>query len=253
MTIAQHRVGKLGEGRQRWCRAGGASARSGMTLVEVLAAMAVFGMVATVVYSGVAQTIRQKQIVESDLDRYHEIVMGLGRMAREISSAYVSAQAYSNPNRALWVVQTAFHGREEGRDSRLDFTSFSHRRLYRDTHESDQNELSYFVAQSPEDRSRSALARREQRRIDDKPEEGGQIQVLIDNVTEFKLTYLDSLTGEWLSTWDASPAGTQPNRMPSQVQISVTVPNIRGKGREQTFGTRAYVPIRFGLNHAIYQ
>lgn len=223
-----------------------------MTLIEVLAAIAVLGLITSVVYSGVVQTIRHKQVVEDQLDRQHEIVMGLGRMSRELSMAYISDQAYSNSNQALWVVQTAFHGREEGSGSRIDFTSFSHRRLYRDTHESDQNELSYFIAPNPEDRSRDVLARREQRRIDDKPEEGGQIQILIDNVTSFNLRYLDPLTGEWLTTWDASRTGTQPNRMPSQVEILVTVPNIRSGGREQTFGTRAMIPIRFGLNHATY-
>lgn len=226
--------------------------RAGMTLIEVLAAIAVLGLISSVVYSGVAQTIRHKQVVEDELDRQHEIVMGLGRMGRELSMAYISDQAYSNSNQALWVVQTAFHGKEEGRGSRIDFTSFSHRRLYRDAHESDQNELSYFIAPNPEDRSRDVLARREQRRIDDKPEEGGQIQILIDNVTGFKLRYLDPLTGEWLTTWDASRTGTQPNRMPSQVEILVTVPNVRSRGREQTFGTRAMIPIRFGLNHATY-
>jgi general secretion pathway protein J len=227
--------------------------RAGMTLIEVLAAIAVFGLIASVVYSGLAQTIKSKQLLEGELDRYHEIAMGLGRITNELSMAYVSAQAYSNPNQALWVVQTAFHGKEEGSGSRIDFTSFSHRRLYRDAHESDQNELSYFLARHPEERNRTVLARREQRRIDDKPEEGGQVQILIDNVTGFKLRFLDPLTGEWLTTWDASPAGTQPNRLPSQVEIQLTVPNIRSSGRDQTFGTRVTIPIRYGLNHAIYR
>ena len=39
------------------------------------------------------------------------------------------------------------------RPSGVDFTSFSHRRLFRDAHESDQNEISYFLASDPRDRS----------------------------------------------------------------------------------------------------
>ena len=225
----------------------------GMTLVEVLAALAVFGLITSIVYSGLTQTIKNKQQVEDELDRYHEIVLGIERISRDLETAYVSAQLYSNPNQALWTVNTTFYGKEEGNGSRLDFTSFSHRRLYRNAHESDQNELSYFITANPEEKSHSVLARREARRIDDKPEEGGQAQILIDDVTAFKLRYLDPLTLEWVSAWDASPAGTQPNRLPSQVEIKVTVPNIRGKGPDLTFGTRTIIPIRYALNFAVYR
>ena len=37
------------------------------------------------------------------------------------------------------------------------------------------------------------------------------------------------MTGEWLSTWDTTQAAMQPNRLPSQVFIKVTVPNVRGQ------------------------
>lgn len=223
-----------------------------MTLVEVMAAMAVFAVIATTLYSGLIQTMNNKKRVEAELDRYHEIHMGLERMARELSMAYVSA--HLNPNPSLQVIKTTFKGTEDGSNSRIDFTSFSHRRLYRDAHESDQNELSYFVTNHPEDRSREVLARREQRRVDDDPTEGGEAQILIDDIEEFNLRYLDPETGEWLSTWDATywgtTVGTQPNRLPSQVEIKITVPNVRGKGESQTFGTRAMIPIRYALNHA---
>jgi len=179
--------------------------------------------------------------------------MGLERMAREFSMAYVSA--HINPDPSLQVVKTTFKGTEDGSSSRVDFTSLSHRRLYRNAHESDQNELSYFVTDHPEDRSRQVLARREQRRVDDDPTEGGEAQILIDDIEEFNLRYLDPETGEWLSTWDATywgtTVGTQPNRLPSQVEIKVTVPNVRGDGPSQTFGTRAMIPIRYALNHAL--
>jgi hypothetical protein len=45
----------------------------------------------------------------------------------------------------------------------------------------------------------------------------------------------------------------QPNRLPQQVRIKITVPNVRGKGPSQTFGTRAWLPLQYALNHAIYQ
>lgn len=227
------------------------SRRSGLTLIEVMVAMAIIAIVSTLLYTGFTQTARNKKRIEHEINRQHEVRMGLERIARELSMAFVSAQI--NPNPALQVINTAFVGTDSGGGSRIDFTSFSHQRLYRDAHESDQNELSYFLTDHPDDSSRKVLARREQRRIDDDPREGGQAQVLIDDVVGFELSYLDPLTGEWISTWDTTQAAMQPNRLPTQVLIKITVPNIRGNGPEQTFGTRAALPLQFALNHATYR
>ncbi|MDH5673460.1 MAG: prepilin-type N-terminal cleavage/methylation domain-containing protein [Myxococcales bacterium] len=225
--------------------------RRGITLIEVMVAMAILAIVATLMYTGFAQTARNKRRIEHEVDRHHEIRLGLERIARELSMAYMSDQL--NPSPALQVVQTGFVGKEGGHGSRVDFTSFSHRRLYRDAHESDQNELSYFLTDHPEDSSRTVLARREQRRIDDDFRKGGSSQILIEDVESFELSYLDPLSGEWTGSWDSTQAAMQFNRLPSQVRIVIEVPNVRGKGPDEKFGTRAWIPLRFALNHATYQ
>ena len=224
--------------------------RAGLSLIEVMVAVAVLGMLMTLVYSGFVQTANNKKRVERRLDRNHEIRMGLERVARELSMAYVSAQL--NPDLALQPMRTAFVLAEKGGSSRVDFTSFSHRRLYRDAHESDQNELSYFVTDDPEDSSLKVLARREQRRIDDDPQEGGEVQVLIQDVKEFHIEVLDPVSFEWVSRWDTTQVSMQPNQLPPQAKILVTVANLKGFGPDQTFGTRTELPMRFALNHAIY-
>jgi len=223
--------------------------RMGVTLLEVMVATVIIGIVTTLLYTGFSQSAHNKRRIEDGLDREHEIRMGIERMVRELSMAFVSIQR--NPNPALVTSMTAFIGSEEGGGSRLDFTSFSHRRLYRDAHESDQNELSYFLADDPDDRSATALVRREQNRIDDDPQEGGRTQVLIRDVRDFELSYLDPLSGEWLSTWDTNQPAMQPNRLPTQVKILLTVEDDRG--RERVYGTRASLPMTFALNHAVYK
>jgi len=225
--------------------------RRGITLIEVMVAMTIIAIVSTLLYTGFTQTARNKRRVEGEVARYHEIRMGMERMVRELSMAYVSAQI--NPSPALQVMNTAFIAAESGKGSRIDFTSFSHQRLYRDAHESDQNELSYYLTDDPDDASQDVLARREQQRIDDDPRDGGQAQVLITNVTGFELSFLDPQTGEWVTTWDTTQAAMQPNRLPSQVFLKITVPNVRGNGKDQTFGTRASLPMQFALNHSIYR
>ena len=76
--------------------------------------------------------------------------------------------------------------------------------------------------------------------------------MLVDDVVDFQLEYLDPLSGEWVTRWDTTQAAGQPNRLPSQVKIILTVPHPNIRGRNVTYGTRADVPIRYGLNHAVY-
>jgi general secretion pathway protein J len=185
------------------------------------------------------------------MDRYHEIYAGIERIAQELSMAYTSA--HRNPNEALRTMITGFVAKEAGGGSRVDFTSFSHRRLYRNAHESDQNELSYFVTNDPKQPSLKVLARREQRRVDDDFKKGGQSQILIENVRKFELSFFDPLTSDWAATWDSTQTSAQPNRLPTQAKILVTVPNVTGKGPDQTFGTRTNLPATYALNFAAYK
>lgn len=224
--------------------------KQGFTLVEALVAIAVFSIVATIVFGGLSQTMRNRQHVEAQTDRSHVIRVAVERMVRELSSAYVSIHV--NPNPQLVTSRTGFHGRREGRGSRLDFTSFSHRRLYRDAHESDQNEIGYFVTdfRDADGERHHALVRREQNRIDDDPERGGQSQVLVEDVVEFELSYLDPLSMEWRDQWDAS--GSEQARLPAQVKIRLVVPAASNPRREEVYTTRAMIPIQWALNHAVY-
>jgi general secretion pathway protein J len=224
-------------------------ARQGMTLIEVMVAMAMFAGVAVLIYGGFSQTSHAKEVLNRQLDRYHELRVGLERMVRELSMAFVSA----NGNMvSVSKVRTTFIGKEIGFGSRVDFTSMSHTRVYRDSKESDQNEISYFLAENPKGDGK-VLARRMQARIDDKPEEGGRVEVLIGDVLEFELEYLDPATWEWVRSWDAVSGVGQTNRLPAQVRIKLTVPSIDGKKGREVFGTRVSLPLNWALNFAKYQ
>lgn len=222
----------------------------GMSLIEVMISVTILAIISTLIYSGFVQTTRNKTRVEGQTDRALEVTSALERMARELQSAFVSAQVNQSPS--LQVVRTAFVGTDRGSRDRLDFTSFSHQRLYRDAKESDQNELSYFVARDPDRSDRRVLVRREQARIDDDPLKGGTLQVVLHDIETLELEYLDPITTEWVRTWDTVQATGQPNRLPAQVKITLGVVSIDGRRRTQKVGTRVSLPIRYGLNHAIY-
>lgn len=222
---------------------------AGMTLIEIMVAMTMFAAVGALVYGGFSQTSRAKEELEYELDRYHEIRTALERMARELSMAYVSV--HRNPSASLQTMKTAFIGKDSGFGDRVDFTSLSHVRLYRDAKESDQNEISYFLTNSPHGEGK-VLARRMQPRIDDRPEEGGRVEVMLENVLEFDLEYLDPMTWEWLKSWDTTSGTGQPNRLPAQVRITITIPGIKRPNQKEVFGTRAVLPLTWALNHAAY-
>ncbi len=225
--------------------------RRGMTLIEVMVAVTILGMVATVVFSGFSQTMRNKRRIEEQADRTHVIRVAMERMVQELSMAYVSVHRPLNPS--LQQMNTAFIGGHRGRGDRIDFTSFSHRRLYRNAHESDQNEISYFVTEHPDHPSRLVLARREQNRIDDDPQKGGIIQIMVEDVVSFEVEYLDATNGLWTESWDTGEITHQPNRIPSQVKLMLTVKDEDAPHDERTYTTRAQPMINWAVNHAAYQ
>ena len=227
--------------------------REGITLIEVMVAVTILSMVTLMVWSGFSQTARTKQDLEEILNRSHTIHSAMERMAREISMAYVSAQLNPDPN--LQVMRTAFVGRDGGRRDRLDFNSFSHRPLYRNAHESDQNELSYFLAPNPRpDGDGYVLARRQQGRPDEEPGRGGEVYILLEGVEELEFEYLDPVSMEWLETWDSDPdnATAQRNRLPAQVKIVLRVQDVENPDEIVTYSTRTSIQLTWALNHAVY-
>lgn len=220
-----------------------------MTIIEVMVAMAILASVGALVYGGFAQTSRAKNTLDAQLNRYHELSMTMERMVRELSMAYVSVHLNLTPS--LQGMRTTFIGKDSGFGDRIDFTSVSHTRVYRDAKESDQNELSYFVTDAP-DGNGHVLARRMQVRIDDNPNEGGRVEVMLTDVLDFDLEYLDSANWEWQKSWDAVEGVGQTNRLPTQVKISITIPGITNPKQRETYVTRVSLPMTWALNHARY-
>jgi general secretion pathway protein J len=224
--------------------------KRGFTLLEIILAVSVLALVGTMIYGGFAQTALNKARVEADVEHSRVIHMALERMVRELTMAFVSTHV--NPSLDLRVVDTVFIGEDNGTDDRIDFTSFSHRRLYRNARESDQNEISYFVTEHPDEPGVLVLARREQNRIDDDARRGGKSQILVENVEEFNVEYFDPLLTDWVQTWNTEDVLAQPNRLPAQVRIRLAVKDPRRRGETQAFGTRVMIPLTYALNHANY-
>lgn len=213
------------------------SRTEGFTLLEVLVAIAVLAVLSMLLYGAFAGLKRTKEGVERINDRHREARMAMTRMVRELQSAYLSAHEPVPPTRP--VQKTVFKGTAGIPGDRIDFVAFAHRRLDRDARESDQCEISYYVASNPDKPGVVDLLRRESALIDLIPEHGGRLEVLATDVNLFDVAFLEPLTIQWLESWDSTQATGQLGRLPTQVRITL----VLNGGRRSARG-RAQAPIR---------
>jgi general secretion pathway protein J len=199
-----------------------------MTLLEVLVSMAILALVSMLIYGAFDGMQRSRTSIARLDDRYHQGRQAIVRMSRELQSAFLSVQLPQLYTAALR--SPIFLGTDSGSSDRLDFTSFSHQRLLRDAHESDQNELSYFMARDPEHGDKYDLVRREQKEIDLDATKGGVVNVLCEDVTAFDVQYLEPLTDIWLDSWDSSQQASTYTylRLPLEVRIVLVLKGGEG-------------------------
>ena len=220
----------------------------GMTMIEMMVALAVMGMVAVLTYGVMDSLSRGKKAEEMRSERAHTGREAMGRIVRDLSSAYLSMHT---PGNIVLVTQnTAFVGKSSSPYDRIDFTAFAHKRTARDAKESDQCEVGYFVVPDPDVSQKMDLVRREQAPIDFYPLKGGVVNVLAEDVAEFDLRFLEPLTAQWIETWDSTQMTGQPNRVPLAVSIRLVLNGV-GDGPKYSYTTKVFIPIQQPLAFGI--
>jgi general secretion pathway protein J len=210
----------------------------GLTLIEVMVAVAVLSMVSMTIWAATSQTARTRDIVEESHDRLHQVRVAFDMFSRDLSSAYLSMhRAPLEPSH-----DTVFIGRDSGDEDRVDFATFTHQRRYLDVDESDQCEVAYFVAEDPEDSKQLNLVRREAPILDEEPLEGGQYLILVEDITVFDLQYFDFQMNEWQDEWDTTEMTDEAGFLPHQVRIRLVVYDRRGE--ERVYGSQVAIPMR---------
>jgi general secretion pathway protein J len=222
----------------------------GMTLLEVMVAVAVLAAVSVLIHGVMTSLSKGKKGEAVRAERVHQGREAMLRIVRDLSSAYLSMHTPAIP--ALLTERTAFVGRSSPPFDRVDFTAFAHLRTERDTHESDQAEVGYFVSRDPDVDEKMDLVRREQTPIDIDPLRGGIINVVAENVQEFHVRYLDPMTSQWVTTWDTMQVTGQPNRMPLEVEITIVLKGV-GEGPPYSYTTKVFLPLQQPLSFGIPQ
>lgn len=220
-------------------------ASRGFTLIEVLISIAILAAITSLLYGAFSALKRSKDGLSRLQDRQREGRLAMTRITRELQSAYLSA--HMPLNQALLVQKTIFKGERATPADRVDFTAFANTRLDKNSHASDQCELSYFGSPNPDGSGTIDLVRRIDTELDLEPTKGGKIEVLASDIDLFDLQYLDAQTGQWQETWDTTQSTGQPDRLPLQVRVILVL-----NGGERSAGDRGRGTIRLitkvGLN-----
>ena len=201
----------------------GRRGQRGMTLIEVMVAMAIMVMMMASVWASFQSTMRGAER-NRDLQERAQIIRGaLSRLSSELSMAYLSFNRPLDEQRHF----TLFDGRDEFERDNVTFSSFAHLRIRKDADESDQAVIQYFIADDPEDRGRQHLYRRESRRLmGDLPEDMEDFfpaYIACEDVESFDVKYLDRNRQEWLDNWTTTVNSEQPDRLPLRVKIKLGV------------------------------
>ena len=224
--------------------------KSGFTLLEVLMAVVIFAVIATIVYSAMNAAISRIGAIK-DGDRVFAMGAGcLHRISTDLRSAYADPYPLFTPQDAeentdpyAFVGQTDFVGGDSF--SVLQFGAFAH--LPVSTGSADPRksaaalaQLRYFVEKSPEP-DRGYVLRRGDRPFAWDAEadqwDTNKAPVLCTHITEFVLTYFDH-EGNDRKTWDSSDEATD-YATPAGVEIFFRIETDQGS---YPFFTRVVVP-----------
>ncbi len=207
----------------------------GFTLMEVMVAISITALMGAILGVSFTSTMKAKETVEGDAEKYRNLRVAMSRMCREIGAAYVSDRYDAKRYRDAYDRPTNFVGSRD----RLLFTSLAHQRLYSDAKESDQMVVEYSVKTSTEKnaRGRDDLIRRENPLLEERMDRGGTEDVLFEGLKKLEFQFWDAEKKEWDDEWDTR----RPERkslLPTRVRITLVAIDENGKEVKYTTQTR---------------
>ncbi len=188
--------------------------RRGFTLLEVVVAIAIMGLIGMLTFETIASALDTRDMLEEEDRSNQSARVALDRLRRDLRVAYLTTNTS-----AVNTYRTQFIGKNSNPDQ-LWFTTLSHHRLYRESRECDQTEVTYWTEDDPTMDGAKVLLRREAPRIDQEPEKGGLIAPLAYNLKDISFRYINPKTNEWLEEWDSTGVD-QANELPRAVQIAM--------------------------------
>lgn len=191
--------------------------RRGMTLLETMLTLVILVVMSGMVFETLQNSIQVNQLLENRDVTTRAARVALSKLKRELQLAYLTPNTM-----ALERYQTVFVGEDHNPDT-LYMATLAHQRLYINSRECDQTEVTVWAEDGPSERGDGqVLYHREAPRIDEEPDEQGRVYPMAYNVEEFNLRYLNGTTNEWADDWDSRGADT-PYVLPRSVEIGLVL------------------------------
>lgn len=246
------------------------SNESGFTLIEIMVATTIALMIVGSVYAAFRTSLKVYQRDEVKMIMLQRCRVALDRIAQDLSNMF-----YAENDQELIMITQDYADSETSLD--LDMISFvtvvePNLKDYTPSEEStsstsvtseseEENQLPsdlvrvvYFIVQNPDDQNSKSLVRIETNELD--PEELNNMlsemqssatlsddlqeqlreSILVDYVTALNIRYYDGT--DWVDEWDMEEEG----RLPSAVEITLSITDADNKGKSLTQAIVVYLP-----------
>jgi len=221
--------------------------QSGMTLFEVLIVTLLLAVMGALTFNSIRETSRSKVKIEKNLDSLAAVRDTLQIMTRDINMAFhwrdvnedlknaIIAEAKASnkpippslattPNPYVQRVPDEKVTQFIGTEKEIYFTALSNVRTIKNSQESDQAKVGYYLksVKSTDGRSTQALVRRTSPILDDDVTKGGEETILLGSVMNLKFAYLgDEPDADWKTDWKS--LDTQDERTKGKFPIAVEI------------------------------
>lgn len=200
----------------------------GFTLVEILLAVGILGVIFSMVYWTFDQTYDVIEGVQMETDRFRSVRLSLNKMSEEVSSTYWR-EGYKD---SLFIGEDI---EENGlpRDS-LRFMSASNYGFSEGGNESDMNIISYYLEREEEGEN-FKLMHSEIRNIFSVSEENREAYELGESLIGLNLRYFNGT--DWVDSWNSDELKAVP------LTVEITIITKDAGGAEKSFTTLKEIPV----------
>jgi prepilin-type N-terminal cleavage/methylation domain-containing protein len=210
--------------------------RSGFTLVEILIAIFILGLVMATVYASYSSVLKTTHEMEEELNLYKMARVSMDRMIKDLSSLQSYSGSFYLRAEKKSLDKYEFHS--------LSFWSASHLAFGENEEEGRPAAISYHV-QEEDDRKSFSLWRADV--ADSKPDETKNAEggfKICKNIDSFKLKFYDS-SGTETDAWDSSSeSGEQKGKMPAAIEIELFIVNPNDQEKSYKFMTKVFLPVQ---------
>ena len=209
---------------------------SGFTLVEIMIAILILGLVLSTVYAAYSGIMKNVRDIENQNNLYKMARTAMDRMIKDLSSLQLSSGSFDFRAEKKTISNREFYS--------LSFWSASHLAFGENEGEGRPAAISYYVQ---EDEGQGSFSLWRSDLPGAKPSKEKNISgefVVCQNVDSLSLKFYDS-AGSELESWDSSSfSAQQKGRAPVAVKIELALVNLNDKEKPYKFMTKVFLPVK---------